>query len=64
MFTLIFGCMVLGATALLFWFALPVDGKVRPWITPRMEPLVAVAIVGAAGVGMILVVLGVASALA
>jgi hypothetical protein len=61
--TLLLGCIVLGATALAFWFALPVGGKVRPWITPRLEPFVAVAIVGAAGVAMILIVLGVASTL-
>jgi hypothetical protein len=62
MYTLLLGCIVLGATALAFWLALPVGGKVRRWITPRLEPLVAVAIVGGAGVGTILVVLGVASA--
>ena len=64
MYTLLLGCIVFGASALVFWFALPVDGQVRPWITPRLEPLVAVAFVLAAGVGAILVVLGVASVLA
>ena len=64
MLTLALGCAVLLATTLAFWFALPADGKVRRWITPGLEPLVAVALVLAAGVGVILLILAAASALA
>ena len=61
MYTLLLGCIVLGATALAFWFVLPVDGKIRPWIKESWEPIVAVVIVGGAGVSVILIMLGVAS---
>ena len=61
---LVFGCTLFGAAALLIKIAAPVKGKVRPWITPLMEPVLAVGIVAAVGAGIILVILGIASALA
>jgi len=63
MFILLLGFAVLGGTGLLFWVSFPKKGKVRRWITPSMEPMVAVVLVLGTGVGGILVVLGAASIL-
>jgi hypothetical protein len=61
MYTLLLGFIVLAATALVFRFALPVGGKVRPWMTDTLEPIVTVAIVGGLGIAVILIVTGTVS---
>ena len=60
---LLLGCIFLGAATLLFWFALPVVGKVRPWITPLLEPIVAIAFVLSLGAGFVLIIAGAVSTL-
>jgi hypothetical protein len=61
MYTLLLGFIVLAATALVFRLALPVGGKVRPWITDTLEPIVTVAIVGGLGISIILMITGTVS---
>ena len=61
MLTILLGLILLGATAVGLWFALPVGGKVRPWLTPRIEPLVAIGFVMATGAGVIALLIGVSS---
>ena len=55
---LLLDAAIFGATVFVFWSALPKDGKVRPWITPRIEPYVAVGLIAGAAVGAFLIVLG------
>lgn len=63
MLTILLGLILLGATAVGLWVALPVGGKVRPWLTPHMEPIVAIGFVMAAGAGMIALIIGASSVL-
>ena len=54
---------MIGATAVAFRFSLPIDGKVRPWITPRLEPYLVIALVGALGLGLGFILVGAVSIL-
>jgi hypothetical protein len=58
MLNLLLGSAILAATGFLFWSARPVDGKMRAWITPMLEPYIAVGFVAAAGCGLGLSLLG------
>jgi hypothetical protein len=64
MLNIVLGAAVFGATALAFQAARPVNGKMRPWITPRVEPYITVAFVAAASLGVGLILVGVVSVLA
>ncbi|MDF2974599.1 MAG: hypothetical protein K0R61_5049 [Microvirga sp.] len=64
MLNLLLGGAILGASIYVFWLALPSDGTVRPWITPRREPYVVVGMLVAAAYGLFLVVLGAKAILA
>ena len=55
------GAAILAASAFVFWWALPVDGKVQAWITPKIEPYLTVAILIGGAVGIFLLLVGVAS---
>ena len=55
------GAAILAATTFVFWCARPVDGKVRDWITPAMEPYLTVAILMGGVVGLFLLGVGAAS---
>ena len=55
------GAAILAAAAFAFWSALPVDGKVQPWITPKIEPYLTVEILIGGAVGIFLLLVGVAS---
>jgi hypothetical protein len=55
------GAAILAASAFTFWAALPVEGKVRPWITPKVEPYLTVAILIGAAMGLFVLGVGVAS---
>jgi hypothetical protein len=48
------GAAILAASAFVFWWALPVDGKVQAWITPKIEPYLTVAILIGGAVGIFL----------
>jgi hypothetical protein len=63
MLTILLGVIILAATAVAFMFARPVGGKVRPWITPRIEAVVGIAFVMAIGAGILTIVVGLSSAL-
>jgi hypothetical protein len=58
MFKVVLGCAMLLATALAFWSMRPVDGKVRSWIAPALEPYIAVALVLGLGVGLVMIFIG------
>ena len=51
MLNLLLGGAVVGAVVFVFWSALPVDGKMRPWITPGLEPYVTVGLIVGGAVG-------------
>jgi hypothetical protein len=55
------GVAILAATAFVFWSARPVNGKVRDWITPAMEPYLTIGILMGGVVGLFLLGVGVAS---
>jgi hypothetical protein len=55
------GAAMLAASAFAFWSALPVDGKVQPWITPKLEPYLTIGILIGGAVGIFLLLVGVAS---
>jgi hypothetical protein len=55
------GAAFLAASAFTFWAALPVEGKVRPWITPAVEPYLTIGILIGAAIGLFLFGVGVAS---
>ena len=61
MLYLLLGAGILAASGFAFWSALPVDGKVRDWITPRVEPYVAIAILMAVTMGFFLLGSGIAA---
>ena len=56
--TVLLGIAMLAATALALRFALPINGKVRPWITPRLEPYLVVVFVAAAAPGLGFILIG------
>jgi hypothetical protein len=62
MLNVLIGIAIVAATALAFRAALPVNGKMKPWITPILEPYITIAYVGAASFGLGLIVVGVVSA--
>jgi hypothetical protein len=64
MLNIVLGGAIFGATAFAFQAARPVNGKMKPWITPRLEPYITVAFVGAASLGVGLILVGVVSVLA
>jgi len=64
MYSLVFGVSVLAATAVTLWLALPIGGKIRPWVERTSEPGVAVAIAVGIGISIILIGQGVTSILA
>jgi hypothetical protein len=61
MFNLLLGGAVVGAVVFVFWSALPVDGKMRPWITPGLEPYVTVGLIVGGAVGLLLLGVGASS---
>ena len=63
MLNLLLGCAIFGAGVLVFWSALPRDGKVSAWITPTLEPYLVVALIAAAALGLILMLAGAVSML-
>ena len=50
---LLAGALMIGAAIVLFWFVLPVDGKVSPRLTPLIEPYAAVIILGLGAFGLV-----------
>ena len=56
MLNLVIGAAVVSATAVAFRAAMPLDGKMRSWITPATAPYVALLITAAAmfGFGLML----------
>jgi hypothetical protein len=58
MLELFVGIAILVATAVAFRMSLPVGGRVRPWITPKIEPYVCIALLGALTAGVALTSLG------
>ena len=56
MLNLLLGAALVGMSGLALKSALPVDGRVRSWITPNREPYVAIAFVllGTLGLGLIM----------
>jgi hypothetical protein len=58
MVNLLLGAALVGATAVAFRAALPVDGKMRSWITPKIEPYVAIVFLAVATTGFGLMLLG------
>jgi hypothetical protein len=56
MLNLLLGVALVGVSALAFRSALPVEGRVRSWIAPKIEPYVAIAFVllGTLGLGLML----------
>jgi hypothetical protein len=63
MLNIVLGGAILGATIVAFQRARPVDGHMRAWITPTVEPYVAVTFVGFATLGIALILAGFVSAL-
>jgi hypothetical protein len=63
MLQLFLGVAILVAAGVAFRMALPVGGRARPWLTPVLEPYVAVAFVASAGVAVVLIVSGIGAAL-
>ena len=61
MLYLLLGVGILAASGFVLWSALPVDGKVRDWITPKAEPYVTVGIIAGAATGLFLLGSGVAA---
>ena len=53
MLTILLGVIILAATAVAFMYARPIGGKVRPWMTPRVEVIVGIAFVMAIGAGIL-----------
>jgi hypothetical protein len=58
MLNLLIGGAIFAVSAFVFWSAMPVDGKIRPWITPRIEPYVVVGLLAGAVIGVFLIVIG------
>lgn len=58
MLNVLLGAAVFGATAVAFRYALPVDGKIQRWMTPNVEPYMAIAFVGGASLGLGLMIVG------
>jgi len=57
MINFLLGGAAVGLSGLGLWCVLPgADGKVQPWITPRLEPVVAIVLVLAATLGVGLIV--------
>ena len=52
------GAAILAAAAFAFWSALPVDGRVQAWITPKIEPYLTVGILVGGAVGIFLIIVG------
>ena len=61
MLYLLLGTGVLAASGFLLWSARPADGRMRDWITPRVEPYVAIRILMGATTGLFLLGSGVAA---
>ena len=54
------GILTLAATVGGFWFSLPVNGQVRPFVNTILEPYVSIALAGGLVIGIGSMITGVA----